>query len=503
MSVRKPIFQVENTTQLEVPVSTNTVVGYLIKYGGLLLLGIILLSYPLYKAAIAGPRRFEVVTIGEQISKPYIPHAGIINPGTMCYMISTFQCFFRIPEIRKYVLDARARRLGQDVDLDGEYPTATEYEGIQEAFAFMDRLERTMRLAEDGEWLPTAVRVLDLQARLGIESNGAQEDVPEYVPRFAEFMGFDVFAPNPLLHCMMRLTKFRRFLDERPMEQAYQQESSFIVVLSNLNLELPILSAAQIAAGSDTLENMLANYVARSEENPMKEGYLLSQQYLFDQIPRYLFLQVNRRLINVYGIARKSPARITFPEELDMDPYSVADGVNMYDLIGIVVHQGQEVENGHYCFAFKKGARWLYFDDETISDITEMGGPAIFFGGFKPEVDPRKLDEISAGGYEEVPDGEQVFSDFITEDLEPPTELGVVNKKTSSLVEDLLDKESILHDEDATGGKELADLDDQHQKKDESTDEPEAVLDDSIPEEYYSDHIKWRTATILVYKQRV
>jgi ubiquitin carboxyl-terminal hydrolase 22/27/51 len=75
-------------------------------------------------------------------------------------------------------------------------------------------------------------------------------------------------------------------------------------------------------------------------------------------------------------VQEKYDGKIDFPLILNMMPYvtHVSTGMKkdalVYDLDCVVVHQGDNVHNGHY-FAFCRiDRKWFRFDDEIVSATT-------------------------------------------------------------------------------------------------------------------------------------
>lgn len=72
-----------------------------------------------------------------------------------------------------------------------------------------------------------------------------------------------------------------------------------------------------------------------------------------------------------------------------LDPEIVADeGCNpsgLYELFGVVTHQGASADSGHYCSYVKKdggdGQTWYFFNDDSVT-----------------EVDQTKIEQLSGGG---------------------------------------------------------------------------------------------------------
>ena len=74
-------------------------------------------------------------------------------------------------------------------------------------------------------------------------------------------------------------------------------------------------------------------------------------------------------------IEEKYEGKIDFPLLVDMAPYTMRrkqreEKKVVYDLESVVVHHGQQIQNGHY-FAFcRQNDTWFRFDDEIVSVST-------------------------------------------------------------------------------------------------------------------------------------
>lgn len=101
------------------------------------------------------------------------------------------------------------------------------------------------------------------------------------------------------------------------------------------------------------------------------------------KLPAILCLHVKRFGSKISGsvfVQEKYDGKIDFPLVLDMAPYTTAQSTSaatpvpadayVYDLECVVVHQGDNVHNGHY-FAFcRQDKKWFRFDDEIVSATT-------------------------------------------------------------------------------------------------------------------------------------
>jgi ubiquitin carboxyl-terminal hydrolase 36/42 len=87
-----------------------------------------------------------------------------------------------------------------------------------------------------------------------------------------------------------------------------------------------------------------------------------------DSAPNVLVVQLKRFEFSLSG--RKLSKPISFGESLDLSPYlsTKPEVPALYDLYGVLVHQGHSMHSGHY-YCFVKGAggnEWHKFDDTRV-----------------------------------------------------------------------------------------------------------------------------------------
>jgi ubiquitin carboxyl-terminal hydrolase 22/27/51 len=103
-----------------------------------------------------------------------------------------------------------------------------------------------------------------------------------------------------------------------------------------------------------------------------------SKRLRIRKLPAILCIQVKRfggRMAGGSYLQEKHEGKIDFPMTIDMEPYTArkksqkAESL-VYDLESVIVHHGQQLQNGHY-FAFcRQDDRWFKFDDEIVSVST-------------------------------------------------------------------------------------------------------------------------------------
>ena len=75
------------------------------------------------------------------------------------------------------------------------------------------------------------------------------------------------------------------------------------------------------------------------------------------------------------ALVLSAQGKIDFPVTIDMEPYTARQKSDkpeslVYDLESVIVHHGQQLQNGHY-FAFcRQDDQWFKFDDEIVSVST-------------------------------------------------------------------------------------------------------------------------------------
>ena len=111
-----------------------------------------------------------------------------------------------------------------------------------------------------------------------------------------------------------------------------------------------------------------------------------SRSSLAKKLPRVLLVHLTRFVQNMYGEYHKANHRVTFPQRLDMRPYTttsedrdVSEPPAWYELAGVVLHSGTQ-RAGHYTSLVKHNKQWITFDDQHAS-LFEGDLEDVCFGG--------------------------------------------------------------------------------------------------------------------------
>ena len=118
-----------------------------------------------------------------------------------------------------------------------------------------------------------------------------------------------------------------------------------------------------------TLENLLENFTA-VEILEGDDAYRCDaccarvkahKSNVIEIAPNILAIQLSRVGMNFFssGAAQKNSAAVEFPLELDLTPFMAVDALDaapaVYELYGIVTHEGSTTEDGHYIAAVRYG----------------------------------------------------------------------------------------------------------------------------------------------------
>jgi ubiquitin C-terminal hydrolase len=87
------------------------------------------------------------------------------------------------------------------------------------------------------------------------------------------------------------------------------------------------------------------------------------------KLPQVLILLLNRFRRGDAKSARKVTTHVSFPQDLDMTPFSEGvAGEKKYVLYGVIVHKGNRPTMGHYYCWLRLGQpkRWIRFSDVHV-----------------------------------------------------------------------------------------------------------------------------------------
>jgi hypothetical protein len=93
------------------------------------------------------------------------------------------------------------------------------------------------------------------------------------------------------------------------------------------------------------------------------------------RLPKTLVFQLNRFQFDVHTFSKKKVvAPISFPLALDMAKVLENDSFSSYNLRGVVFHQGDDTNQGHYVASIfdSETQKWFHFDDDNVQEMTSV-----------------------------------------------------------------------------------------------------------------------------------
>jgi len=154
-------------------------------------------------------------------------------------------------------------------------------------------------------------------------------------------------------------------------QKQFQRKKKAVVKMSSSAVP-DLHSALQSYTASENLSS--EQYTCRGCGVPTSA----SKRVQIRKLPAILCIHVKRfggRNVGGSYVEEKHEGKIDFPLSIDMALYTAETASRRqeeleYDLESVVVHHGQQIQNGHY-FAFcRQGDRWFKFDDEIVSVST-------------------------------------------------------------------------------------------------------------------------------------
>lgn len=313
-------------------------------------------------------------------------YLGLINQGATCYMNSSLQQLYMVPELRQKILQANAsineELLKENTDAEELYSENMLFQ-LQRLFAFLQ--ESNLRAFDTKDFCSS-------YRGFGNEplNVGQQMDAVEFVNGL--FDGLETHLKTTDQENFLK-NLFGGYLSNQiiPTECDHKKETleDFYTISleiknkNNLIDSLKLFIEGEILSG-DNKYNC---------ETCGKRVEIL-KRYCIDTLPPYLILHLKRFEFD-YSTMRQEKINTfcSFPFELDLAPYmretlarnEAKEGANMddipnrpqsyyeYELSGVIVHVGS-CNSGHYYSFIKEKVplqgdkqRWFEFNDSTVS----------------------------------------------------------------------------------------------------------------------------------------
>lgn len=331
------------------------------------------------------------------IPKSKTGYCGLQNPGCICYMNSTIQQLFMIPEFRWKILDVDIR--GDDsgslvADLPGDELQDNVLYQLQLLFAYLQESDKVFvepddlcASIKDYEGQPTDVSV--------------QQDASEFVSNFFQQLEGNLMSTRQ--ESLLKEVFGGVFCNELLAPGGRRSE----------RLEPFFMISVPVGQGKNSLEEGLKSFIAgetvdytwESKKDPndsssdpknvIKESLPTTKRTSIRTLPNHLIIHLKRFEFDFETMQQiKINQRYSFPIDLDLYPYTVdgrEDGTEegssgkddsnlesetlapddcMYQLSGVVVHVGTAHSGHYYSFIKERGRNnWFEFNDSFVSEF--------------------------------------------------------------------------------------------------------------------------------------
>lgn len=318
-------------------------------------------------------------------------HAGLVNPGCICYMNALIQQLFMIPSFCKGLL-------ALDCSLT-ESSWKEEIEQLQKLFV---TLAYTNRRSTD----PTAFALSHKDMDGECTDVHIQMDADEFfsllLDRVEMFIRPDATSMNPGQESAARdadkdfmASCFGGVLVNQILTQQgnlSEREEKFFALSLEVSKKRHLTESLALYVQGESLEGENAYFCEREQRKVSA-----TKRICIKSLPHTLVCHLKRFEFD-YSTMEKMKINdyLEFPSEIDMYPYtseglaeaadkSEDDRSIMYDLVGVVVHSGTADTGHYYSFIKDRGEptaqQWLEFNDEVVRefDVGTMGEEC--FGG--------------------------------------------------------------------------------------------------------------------------
>ena len=270
-------------------------------------------------------------------------HAGLINPCSICYLNSSIQLLFTIPNFVNLVLKAN-------------FPLEWQ-QNFQKLFAVM-------------KYGNQAVCDPMIFAN-SYQMNGVTIKYTEQQDAF-EFLS-SIFTRLPITFSSLFMGKFLYIFDGIDSDFHSENIESFSYIT------LPI-------ASFDNLEDSLMSltsyeFIKEYNDEKTKKKISIKRRTMFLSLPDVLIIQLQRFYFNKKTCTKeKINSFLSFPQHLDMTPFTEIQNQNSkddestnYSLLGYILHSGtSDLGHFHYIGYDYSNKQWKDFNDSIVYDIEKL-----------------------------------------------------------------------------------------------------------------------------------
>uniref|UniRef100_A0A1I7U4Y9 ubiquitinyl hydrolase 1 n=1 Tax=Caenorhabditis tropicalis TaxID=1561998 RepID=A0A1I7U4Y9_9PELO len=288
--------------------------------------------------------------------------AGLINGGNYCYVNSFLQVWFNIPEFRQLVFDFRP-------DPNFVPPPDTRMD-VQAVMLALQDIYYTLQTTPFNESNKTANLVKLL--RLNTEQQDSQE--------------FGVKFFNALERCLADHPNGREIATRMTelftgsacttisCECGYRSKTAEITTSLQLIIEghTTLLDALDYHCRLESLDDYICPGCNKKGNSSRQTDFVKLPTVIVIQLMRYKFTPKGRQKL-------KSP--LAYPREIPASAFQRTDfttppPAEMYDLMAVTIHEGNNAECGHYYDLIKSplNQKWNRYNDENVEALAKAPG---------------------------------------------------------------------------------------------------------------------------------
>ncbi|KAI5170992.1 ubiquitin carboxyl-terminal hydrolase 7 [Nematocida sp. LUAm3] len=286
-------------------------------------------------------------------AKKTLPFPGLLNLGSTCYQNTLIQTLFHIKEFvrelfkqppKKKTLEMQ--KLFYQLEKEKNYVDTNSFAN---AFKLSDPIDDQQDIQE---FFKVLLDELEKEAK----------DTPFFNYLDETFYG----EKASLLECQFgcKSERIEKYNDIPLAVDVPVQNETFLQASLNLDVNVTHLDTPNLY-------------------NCEEHGYVrATKTEYFKTFPPVLFIQIKRFNMNYEtGEIYKLNSFFSYPEQIDLSPYTKTQKDTKYKLYAVNVHMGDGLSEGHYYAYIKKNSNWYKFNDCYVTESSEREAVEGTFGG--------------------------------------------------------------------------------------------------------------------------